>query len=533
MKAKTKRGFTLHYNQVLAISFAYLVLPFLIFCLGFIKIYLALPVVLLFAWLAYRNFLQHSRDERQLVVPFKTLAVTLALTLIWVWLSGIGGFAFQNNDFHYRNAILRDLITHDWPVRYFNDPLSPNTPYTLIYYFGFWLPSALVGKIGGWLAANIALFLWTEIGVLLVLCLVAFKVKLSLPKLLLLFVFFSGMDALGSLIKLAAIPGGNNPFWPPITHLEWWGVNMQYSSFTTQLFWIFNQAVPAWIVLAILMTLRERKTILLAWALSCFFSPLIAIGMFPYLLLKLPQQLFDAERMQDTPPLHGWADFWRRSWADIKALLSPENVLGGGLVLVLSMLYFDSNVQTGVQVVSLGNNIYFCLGLILFVPLEGLILWKTVSTRQRNNLLWYLAGILLIITPIFRLGSGQEFYMRPPIPISTLFLLLIWSGEELVAPPNVKRSFLILLLCIGALTPLFEINRTVYRTYGYLFNPPSAAEKWEGQQIKIYKPIDDEHDHPYTLVADSFKSLANLKPNDARNFLATINENSIIAQIIK
>lgn len=531
MKADRKHSITIRYNQVLAISFAYLVLPFLLFCLGFIKVYLAVPVILLFVWLAYRNYRWHTLDERQLVIPYKTLAITLALTLVWVWLSGIGGFAFQNTDFHIRNAIFRDLITHDWPVRYFSDPLSPTTPYTLIYYIGFWLPAALVGKLGGWLAANIALYLWTVLGILLALSLLAFKIKLSLPKLLLLFVFFSGMDAMGIVLKLAAIPGSINPFWPPISHLEWWVTFLQYSSFTTQLFWVFNQAVPAWIVLAMLLTLRERRTILLAWALSCFFSPLIAIGMFPYLLLKLPQQLLDAERMQEMPLLHRWADFWQRLWADLKALLSPENVLGGGLVLGFSMLYFASNTQTGVQAAPAGHDIYFWLALILFVPLEGLILWIVVGNRQRKNLLWYLAGILLVITPLIRIGSAQDFCMRASIP--TLFMLLLWSGEELQAPRSARRSFLILLLCIGAITPLFEINRSAYRTYEYFFNPPSAAEKLQGQQIKIYSPSDFEHDHPYTLVADSFRSLANFEPHDVGNFVAKQTNISPFNQILK
>ncbi len=518
MQAKTSRGIILRYNQVLGASFAYLILPFLIFCVGFLKIYIAIPAVLLFAWLAYRKIHSHTADERELVIPYQTLAITLALTLVWVWLSGIGGFAFQNTDFHIRNAIFRDLITHDWPVRYFSDPLSPSTPYTLIYYIGFWLPAALVGKLGGWLAANIALYIWTVLGVLLAVSLVTFKLKLSLAKLLLLFVFFSGMDALGILIKMAALPGSSNPFWPPISHLEWWVTFLQYSSFTTQLFWVFNQAVPAWIVLAMLMTLRERNTLLLAWALSCFFSPLIAIGMFPYLLLKLPRKLFDAEHMQENTRLQGWQDFWQRLWADMKALLSPENVLGGGLVLGISLLYFAANTQTGVQSSPAGHDINFWLALILFVPLEGLILWWVIGKRQKQNLFWYLAGILLLTIPLIRIGSAQDFCMRASIP--TLFMLLLWSGEELSAPHNARRSFLILLLCIGAITSLFEIDRSLYRTYEYFFNPPSAAEKWQGQQIKIYAPSDFEHDHPYTLVADSFKSLANFEPNDVGNFVA-------------
>jgi hypothetical protein len=530
MKSETKRGFTLHYNQVLAISFTYLVLPFLIFCLGFIKIYLAVPVVLLFAWLAYRNFRQHSRDERQLIIPYKTLVITLALTLVWVWLSGIGGFAFQNTDFHIRNAIFRDLITHDWPVRYFSDPLSPTTPYTLIYYIGFWLPAALVGKLGGWLAANIALYVWTVLGILLALSLVAFKVKLSLPKLLLLFVFFSGMDALGSAIKLAAIPDSYNPLWPPISSIEWWVFNLQYSSFTTQLYWVFNQALPAWICMALLFTVADRSKLLLLWALCCFFAPLPAIGMFPFVLLKIPHSLFESYHIERQLLPNNFKEFFTRLRKDIIDLFTLENILGGGIVLAVTFFYFASNVQAKVTAVKEQESIRW-FALVIFVLFEGLILWGVLYKHNRSNLYWYLTGLLLVTIPLIRIGSAQDFCMRGSIPM--LFCLLLLTAEVLAGQKSSLRTFVIFLLIIGAYTPFEEISRSVYRTADYFIHPPTAEQRIEASQVKIYSPTITEFDHPYTLVADSFKSLGNFMPNEIGNFIAQVEEDSFFAQIVK
>ena len=41
------------------------------------------------------------------------------------------------------------------------------------------------------------------------------------------------------------------------TYLEWW-TDFQFSGFTTQLFWVFNQAIPAWV--AVIISSFKKKT---------------------------------------------------------------------------------------------------------------------------------------------------------------------------------------------------------------------------------------------------------------------------------
>ena len=54
-------------------------------------------------------------------------------------------------------------------------------------------------------------------------------------------------------------------------HIEWWARFYQFSSFTTQLFWVFNQAVPAWIAtLLVLSTKRVGGMFLLTADLEQF-----------------------------------------------------------------------------------------------------------------------------------------------------------------------------------------------------------------------------------------------------------------------
>ena len=55
-------------------------------------------------------------------------------------------------------------------------------------------------------------------------------------------IFFSGLDIIGCFIQ-----EWNFQSFASILHLEWWLEGFQFSSNTTCLFWVYNQAVPAWI----------------------------------------------------------------------------------------------------------------------------------------------------------------------------------------------------------------------------------------------------------------------------------------------
>jgi hypothetical protein len=502
------------------LSYLYLLIPFLVFCLGFIRLYYALPITLILLWLVVKNWKNGIKEDQGFSLSRRSLIFTILAVSLWVGLSGIGGFSFQNTDFHTRNAIFRDLINYDWPVKYYTNPSDPMIAYGLTYYIGFWLPAALVGKLVGWHPANIALYLWTVTGILLAL-LILFSSKKSRPiYFVLLLVFFSGMDGLGVLLKELASPGNVSPaLWPPILHLEWWS-GFQYSSFTTQLFWVFNQSVPTWLCMALLWAVNDRRSMLFIWSLCAFFAPLPAIGMFPYVVLKIPQTLVNAENTRDNSSNNDRGSIIARSWQDIRSLLTFENLLGGGIVLLTTFVYFSANSRSAVEPTpSFSGPRWFFYA--LFVILEGLLLWSVFRKSNKTNLNWYLAGMLILLIPLIRIGSAQDFCMRASIP--TLFMLMVWSAEMLGTPKSQARIVLIIMLSIGAITPLYEINRSVYRTADHFINPPTQAERLIGQQMKIYVTGTNEYDHPYTLTADSFKSLANYDPDLITNFLAKTN----------
>ncbi|MDE6849208.1 MAG: hypothetical protein K2J44_07660, partial [Ruminococcus sp.] len=152
------------------IAYLYLAIPFLIFIFGWFKLPIAVisaGIVIAGLYFAFRyapktDISQFSKEN----IPKILMIVIVAF--IWVYMSGIGGFAFQNFDHMWRNAILKNLVEYEWPIiindasPYFSEPVA------MIYYFAFWLPAACVGKIMGLQAAHTFLYFWSVIGILIV-----------------------------------------------------------------------------------------------------------------------------------------------------------------------------------------------------------------------------------------------------------------------------------------------------------------------------------------------------------------------------
>lgn len=485
------------------ISILYLAFPFLLFLFGWVRLTIAVPLAVIFLFAFWKAARQSPASNYQ--SPNSPITIYhLLLTALWLLLSGIGGYAFQNWDHHWRNAVFHDLIHFDFPV-YYSQPESGPVK-MLVYYVGYWLPAAWIGKLLGWQAANFALFIWTWLGVILVTLHLASFLKTSPFKAALLLIFFSGLDALGVLL----FPKDYPTLLPPVTHLEIWsGTQLQYSSFTTQLFWVFNQAVPAWLVISVIANRSWSRTspphsndmLFLLWSLCFFFAPLASVGLLPYVLIEIVKG----------------TDF-KSPLKNLRWEILPAAIL----IFLLSTFYFSSNTAAqsrGLQSIPFG-------GFLVFFLLEGGILWLAPAALKWRDPRWIVTGILLFVIPFIQLGSGRDFVMRASI--APLFYLMLLTGETIFdkTAPRILLITFYFLLSIGALTPLYEINRSAYRTYEYYFifdesqrvNPPTEPA------TRLPQPGALENIHPGTLLADEIVSLQFMEDQLSKNFIANVRQ---------
>jgi len=85
---------------------------------------------------------------------------------------------------------------------------------------------------------------------------------------------------------------------------------------------------------------------------------------------------------------------------------------------------------------------------------------------------------------------------------------------------------LLVCLIIGALTPLYEINRSIYRTYEYYFllSDEQRAQPSLEPATHLKQGGAPEAEHPGSLVADEIQTLTFMDDKLTKNFVANVRQ---------
>lgn len=171
---------------VLICAESYIVLPVIVFMFGWMKTVYAIIGCILIVGLSIRLYEALGKNCISLISRknFTFWITAIILSAIWVYLSGIGGFAYQNSDHWVRNPIFSDLSTYSWPVIY-DLSAEPQVVKSICgdgevafsYYFSWWLPVCFVAKLFHLSSGlrNVLLYIWALTGILLTVYLICRK----------------------------------------------------------------------------------------------------------------------------------------------------------------------------------------------------------------------------------------------------------------------------------------------------------------------------------------------------------------------
>ena len=455
------------------LAIIYLMLPVVIWLVGWFEWWFGVPAAVLITlglWQALRparashKWQVFSGALRSALRP--TTVVLLLIALAWVMTTAAGGvFDVQNPDWHKHRSILLDLGRGDWPtepVTNLRDHL--NVPILLRHYLGYHMVPGLIGRWLGPAALNWAVPLWTWCGVSLILLMFTrgcrgWKVIVAAMVL----IFFSGMD----IVRIALLEGWDwfefgfgVDGWPRIdlgrSHLEWdrsSDIKIQFSSHIVGLMWVPKHFVAAGLYVLLFMQLRRHGPFLaisgVLLAASLFWSPFVAIGLLPFALVSLIER-------------------------GIRPFLRWQNLLMSLPLAALLFVYLSSgtgSVEHGwiweIHLNSLQEAVFLpILYLCEFLVVAFLLL--VLRPRLRLNLFFITCLATLLLLPLYSFGSNNELVMRGAMP--ALFLLCYFCKDAITGPTffSSRRqmirnltlcSLLIVVLVIGAVTPLFELVR--------------------------------------------------------------------------
>lgn len=412
-----------HSRFLLAVSKVYLALPALLFSLWWLNTGGAVIGTLLLLYGVFFGTSSENQDSsfyQAAIDVFKNNAAVALLLLFWCALSGTGGIGFQNSDYAASNALLKDLVQNPWPLQ-----MNGNVP--MVYYVLYYLPAALVGKLFGWQAANLFLFIWTYFGLLLLWSLFSLATRidqLSAGRKLLAasaFILFGGWDFFGALITYGSerLSVG--------THIEWWASIGQFSSSTTLLFWVPQHVIAPWIVTAsLLLTLQRDVGQGVIWflaALSFLWSPIASLGLLPFLGLCAVRD-FRAGR--------------------IEANFSVANVFVGPALALIGLLFYSSNAFKFPNSWQFTEPDFFRNYILLFifealaialpffsqhlraqVYLNQIDLPPPVRLTPTEKIMGWIALASLFILPLYKMGFMNDLCMRASVP-ALLVLFSFW-----------------------------------------------------------------------------------------------------------
>lgn len=269
----------------------YLLLPNVLFLLGWVEPVVSIPLCLLLVFAVWRVLKNLSIPQIRFEKKDLIFVFLLVLGCLFAVESlGINGHAQQSGDFIVRNAIYDSLVRESWPL------YSERGEY-FVYYHAYWLPPALLAK---WLGAAFSTFLlwgWTVLGFVLGFSLLYLRFKRS-TLLLMAILFLTGpLNTWGELPYILRELSEKISSLTPLVQVSYKYLGELNQGFAYVSFWnqiafnSFNNALPFFVFIAWFFACRPRPVqALSAASLTVVTSPLTALVTLPYLAIAKGRQ---------------------------------------------------------------------------------------------------------------------------------------------------------------------------------------------------------------------------------------------------
>jgi hypothetical protein len=447
---------TIQYRNLAIAAYCYIVLPILIFFVSWLRWYIGIPAAGILTFGLWSLLKTHylSNDSVMQIPKWPILFTSLAI-LLWLWTSGIGGYFVPVYDSPWRLAIFRDLVNFNWPVIY------PQTGNGFVYYFMYWMVPALFGKLFGFSAGNVFLFLWTYIGLMisflliLYLCHAFTSSKIWIAAVL--FFGFSGLNIVGASITTIF---GINLYPFSLSSMQGWldslfngySFNFFYRSNNECLIQVFNQAIPLWITVPLILENKKVSTFMFIGLCLLPFAPLPFIGLLPiFFVLAVPWAIKEIKE--------------KKIKAMFKEIFSIPNLSALVTIFPIIYLFFSCSISgSQFRMLPLEDfNKLRVVCLILFYILEFGIITLLICPKYRKSSVFYTVIVSLMLIPFFELGvpGGRDFCMNASIPaLFTLMILTVkWIlGSMVKHQYSLRGVIMIIVLTLAILSPIQDIE---------------------------------------------------------------------------
>ena len=377
---------------------------------------------------ALLGFLAYRATPGECRIGLSTILICLSVAAILLMLGGEGRLFYAPTDWQVRDAVLADMGTHRWPFDYWLDSRSQ----ILRAPIGMYLLPALLGGASqvarDWILLAQNCFV---LGLLFALGSVLFQERRARWIALTIFVAFSGLDILGSLIEQWAT---GHTRWD---HIEDWAAGFQYSAHITQLFWVPQHALAGWAAaLTYLLWRRNLVPIGILGAtlpLVALWSPLILFGAVPFALFA------------------GLRTIGSRSWNQLDLSLC----LIATAIAVPALLYLvTDSTSVGGGLRPPNAILYIVIILLEVVPFLLPTLFDRNNSVDRTSLA--IVAVCLFLMPNWAIGMFNDFQTRASIVPLAILAVAYADWATRIVGWREKLSFCVIIV-LGSVTGVVGI----------------------------------------------------------------------------
>ena len=271
--------------------------------------------------------------------------------------------------------------------------------------------------------------------------------------------------------------------------MEWWADDYQYSSFTTCMFWVFNQSIIPWVSLACLLQEKTVRNYVFLGMMCLFSGPLPFIGFFLFCVALGIIKCVEAVQNKKLAMF-------------LKDVVSPSNMLAVAFIFVFIATYLLSNMAiSGDGALRIGqdttvtresisdteevteeqSSTFENVGTYLkFVLFEFGFYALLIARKNYKKPLFYVMLGGLLIFPFVKIGEGYDFPMRASIPelFYLYYLVMQFFMEEkywMKKKGTTNRLLYIVLVIVfllGTVTPIVEFYRGCRQVAKYSLDNP-------------------------------------------------------------
>ncbi len=430
-------------------ALGYLLLPLLIFAVGYLKWYVAVVTFVVAAvavWQVCRSLADTEVESRP--VPYQPMLLGVAVAI--TFMQGVGGYCTQFYDFCAKNPMLNDLVLEPWPVIVRPQMMSQeiqqicgSQPLGLVYYFFFYLPAACVGKLAGIAAARFALFVWTAAGLYILLNQLAHYVnkdkgisKRLIWLLVALFVFFGGMDIIPWIFRRALdifqgssrLAGLAMDGWCCYDDHYFTGYCSHWSLLNSR----FNQCVPVWMLTALVVDSKKNSVIGFFYSFTLLYSPWAAIGMLPIVAFYAVSRMVSDTR-------------------EVRQVFSFPNIVFPLCVLLLVGTFYMSNnkpLETKGWFWEYLSPSVFVVRYVAFIAVELGVYVYLLRSKLGKDWLLTASVITLLLIPLYKMSGPNDFLMRASLP--ALFVMFMFWLRWCFENWRLKRLLIIVIVFLSS-----------------------------------------------------------------------------------